>query len=582
MKQKLYKIYGLLRSLKYPAELLAAVKSIFDERVYTNERHIQMAAEWLLFMQNEDGGYSRKFSLISGRDASYIETTGYIVPTLLSLGKERYINSALKAGEWLLRVQNSDGSFSEIDNYQPFVFDTGQVLIGLNALYEFTKDLRYKDAIAKAANWLVKVQEEDGSWERYAYNKQKHSYYSRVAAALYKSGMLVDNERFKKAALKHIAWVLASQKKNGFFSGASFVDEVPAFLHTLIYILEGLLDIYAYTQNEKVLFAVLNNADHFKVLNLSRDLVLCSQYDKDFNCINSERCMTGLAQWLGVACRLYEISKDEAYKKSAIQTAFYLKAKQIKFSYMRGGFSASIPFWGRYGTFDFVNWTNKFFIDAMITYGKLGISNIEEQESYVGTAFAITSSVVTDTLSYMDKKYIEAFERYFDKRESLRVLDIGCGKGVIIKALKQRYPNYEFVGIDPVFEDENIHKGSIYRIPFEEGSFDVVMSFEVLQHTYIKKALNEIYRVVKPEGKVVIGERNPFSLLGCVKPFYELAGKWMYPFDSAFREKWYSLRRWRYQMKITGFDIENITSVDNENDRIPKTNRYFFIVGVKA
>ena len=581
MKQKLYKIYGLLHSLKYPAELLAVVKSIFDERVYTNERHIQMTAEWLLFMQNEDGGYSRKFSLISGRDASYIETTGYIVPTLLILGKERYVNSALKAGEWLLRVQNSDGSFSEIDHHQPFVFDTGQVLIGLNALYEFTADLRYKDAIAKAANWLVGVQEEDGSWERYAYNGQKHSYYSRVAAALYKAGMILDDVILKDAAMKNVAWILASQKENGFFEHASFMEEVPAYLHTIVYVLEGLLDIYEYTQEERVLAAILKNAKKLAQIHLNRDLVLCSQYDADFRCVNDERCMTGLAQWLGVASRLYTITKDETYKKSAQNTAFYLKAKQIKGSFMRGGFSASMPFWGRYGAFDFVNWTNKFFIDALQEYGKFEISMVQEQENYVSSAFAITSSVVTDSLSYMDRKYIEAFERHFDRSISLRILDIGCGKGVIIDELQKRYPNCEFVGIDPTFEGEKIHNGSIYAIPFEKRSFDVVMSFEVLQHTYIKKALAEVYRVLKPGGKVIVGERNPLSLLGVLKPVYELMGRWMYPFDSAFREKWYSTKKWRYQMKLSGFEIKHMDLIDNEEDRVPKTNRYFFIVGEK-
>ena len=582
MKQKLYRLYGLVHSLKYPKEMLSSIWSIFDERVYENANHIQMAADWLLYMQNEDGGYSRKFSFIRGRDKSYIETTGYIVETLLKMKEERYINSALKAGEWLLSVQNADGSFSEIDNHLPFVFDTGQVLIGLNALYEFTKDKRYKNAMINAADWLIKVQEADGSWEQYAYNGQKHSYYSRVAAALYKAGIILGDESLQKAALKQIVWVLSNQKQNGYFAYASFLKDVPAFLHTLVYVLEGLLDIYDDTQDEKILSAVLKNADYFKTINLNRDLVLCSQYDESFRCVNTERCMTGLAQWLGVACRLYEITKDEDYKKSAANTAFYLKAKQLKTSYMRGAFSASMPFWGRYGAFDFVNWTNKFFIDAMMRYEHLGMTKIEEQESYVGSAFAITSSVVTDGLSSMDKKYIAAFEKRFDKSDSLKVLDIGCGKGVIVTALKKRYPNYEFSGVDPVFEGENIHKGSIYKIPYKERSFDVVMNFEVLQHTYINEALHEIYRVLKPKGKVVIGERNPFSLLGFVKPFYELAGKWMYPSDSAFREKWYSLKRWRYQMKISGFEIEDVAYIDNEHDRIAKTNRYFFIVGEKV
>ncbi len=581
MKQKLYKVYGLINSLKHPKELCASVRSVFHEENYNNEKHIKLAADWLLYMQNRDGGYSRKFSFITGRDKSYIETTGYIIPTLLAFDTQKHINSALKAGDWLLEIQKEDGSFSEIDNNQPFVFDTGQVLIGLNSLYKFTKNIEYKDAIRKASDWLVKVQESDGSWEQYAYHRQKHSYYSRVASALYEAGIILDDDVLKESALKNIEWTLSQQQANGYFKYASFSQNIPAYLHTLVYILEGLLDIYEYTNDKIFLDAILKSATNFKSINLTRDLILCSQYDENFNCVNSERCMTGLAQWLGVAIKLYEITQDEEYKRSAINIAFYLKAKQIKSSSMRGGFSASMPFWGKYGSFDFVNWTNKFFIDAMLEYKKLQVSKTQEQESYVGSAFARTQEVVTESISYMDSKYIESFEKIFNKDKSLKVLDIGCGKGVIIDELQKKYPNYEFVGVDPTFESKNISKGSIYSIPFEDKSFDVVMSFEVLQHTYLEDALSEIYRVLKADGQIVIGERNQQSILGYLKPFYELIGRWMYPFDSAFREKWYSIKEWQYHLKIGGFKIEQVDYINNSEDRVKNMNRYYFILGEK-
>ena len=380
MKQKLFKVYGFINSLKYPQELFAVVKSMYDQELYENDKHIQMAADWLLYMQNDDGGYSRKFSFINGRDKSYIETTGYIVPTLLQLKEEKYKNSALRAGEWLLSVQNSDGSFSDIDHNQPFVFDTGQVLLGLNTLFAFTQDKRYYQALQKAANWLCAVQEEDGSWQNFAYNNQKHTYYSRVAAALYKAGELMRDKRIKEKALKNIEWVISNQSENGFFAYSSFREDTPPFLHTLIYVLEGLLDIYDMTQEQRILDAVLKNASKFKELQVKRDLLLCSQYNENFDCVNNEHCITGLAQWAGVALRIYELTQEEEFLKVASSTLLYLKAKQLKSSSMRGGFSASIPFWGRYGGFDFVNWSNKFFIDAMLLHQKI-VKNDKSVES---------------------------------------------------------------------------------------------------------------------------------------------------------------------------------------------------------
>jgi len=350
-------------------------------------------------------------------------------------------------------------------------------------------------------------------------------------------------------------------------------------LHTLVYVLEGLLDIYDMTQDKKVLQAVLLNSENFKKINLNRDLILCSQYDSNFNCINHQKCMTGLAQWVGVSLRLYAITKDNGYKYSAINSIFYLKTKQLRSSIMKGGFNASIPFWGRYGSFDFVNWTNKFFLDSMIFYDKLNISYLKEQESFVSSAFNITSCVVTDTLSYMDQEYLKRIKVVLSKKKNMKVLDIGCGKGVIIKELQQEFPDIKFFGVDPVFDGTNIKKGTIYDIPFQDKSFDLVMSFEVLQHTYIDKAMSEIYRVLKKDGTLIIGERNKHSILGILKPLLELTGKWMYPYDTPFREKWFSKSEWEYQLKINGFSLIDIDDIEGSGKKF--VNRYLLIRGEK-
>jgi len=369
IKERVYLLYGLLHSLKSPKILLSSLSAYRDKNIYESRESIKLASEWLLMMQNSDGGFSRKYSFITARDKSYIETTGYIIPTLIDvssyLNDESYRDSALNAGEFLLRVQNSDGSFCEIDESKPLVFDTGQCLIGLNRLYLLTEEKRYLDASSRAVRWLLNVLEED-KWVEFAYNKQPHTYYSRVASAIYKYAEIVDDSSIKKRALKQIEWVMKNQNENGFFNYSSFLDTTEPYLHTLVYILEGLLDIYDATQEREILDVILKNSEHFKELSLQNKTQLCSQYNKNFECINSEVCVTGLAQWAGVSMRLYEITQDSSYKRSTQKTLNYLKTKQIKSSMMRGGFSASIPFYGKYGSFDFVNWTNKFFIDSLL------------------------------------------------------------------------------------------------------------------------------------------------------------------------------------------------------------------------
>lgn len=583
MKRKIYNLYLLLRSIPRADELFLSFKSMFDERVYSNKKHLKMAGEWLLKMQNKDGGYARKYSLAFGKDKSYIETTGYIIPSLFALSDflkdKRFKESAIKASNWLLSVQNKDGSFSEIDNNRAFAFDTGQVLIGLNFIYKKTKDPKFLEAIKKASIWLVENQEEDGSWEKVAYNSQKHTYYTRVAAALFEAGEILEDQKFKLAALKMIEWSLKNQLSNGFFKHSSFLEKTPPFLHTIIYVLEGLLDIYEYTKDPKILNAILKSTETLKNINLKRDLLLCSEYDENFNCLNRERCTTGLAQWAGVALRVYEITKDDAYKNLAVSTLFYLKAKQLKVGKnLKGSLLASIPFWGKYGSFDLVNWGVKFFIDALLAEEKLSLKPREEQEIWVAQCF-LKTEVVSTNLTPKDQKYLDEFKKSFKdlKSKKIRVLDLGCGRGKLLEELEKNYPNWEIFGVDPLFwtQKANIKRGSAYKIPFKDEYFDIILSVEVLQHTYLDFALKEIKRALKKDGFLVIGERNPFSILGVLKPFFELRGKWMYPWDSPFREKWLSKNRWKKILSKTGFRNCKILTIEGDGKKF--VNRYFFI-----
>ncbi len=588
MKKIVYKIYGFLHTLKYQNELFLSIKSMFNEKLLDNRTHLKLATNWLLYMQNTDGGYSRKFSFISGRDESYIETTGYIIPTLLDVAEylkdNKYKKSAIKAGEWLLVIQNSDGSFSEIDDNQPFAFDTGQVLIGLNRLFLKTQDERYQKAAKRASYWLAANQEDDGSWERVAYNHQKHSYYSRVSSAMLSYSLVSNDEYIKKQALKNTEWVLSQQQSSGYFNHASFLEDVPAYLHTLVYILEGLLDVYELNKNEKILEAVFLNANRLKEINLSREMLLCSQYNSEFECTNDERCITGLAQWAGICLRLFELTEDKSYRDIAITTLFYLKSKQIQEGeVLKGALPASVPFWGRYGSFSFVNWGNKFFIDALLRLDQYNLDIKEEQESWVSLAFSFNETVVHEELTLMDRAYLKKFDDYFKplKDQHLTLLDLGCGRGRFLDYFKQNYPKWKIIGVEPTFEKEGyILKGSAYAIPVEDNSIDILFSIEVLQHTYIEDSMLEINRVLKKEAHLVIGERNPWSVLGILKPLLEFKGRWMYPWDSPFREKWYGKNRWIEIFRQNNIEMKSVEIINNPRDKKVKfLNRYYFMVG---
>ena len=73
-------------------------------------------------------------------------------------------------------------------------------------------------------------------------------------------------------------------------------------------------------------------------------------------------------------------------------------------------------------------------------------------------------------------------------------LDVGCTDLYLSDKLKERNIKCTSVDIDP--KSELIKKEDIENLSFEDNSFDLIMSLEVLEHTYNPiKAISEIKRV---------------------------------------------------------------------------------------
>ncbi len=585
MKQFILKIRLLFLSItQEPIAFFDLVKGMRNEEIYDNEIHIKMASDWLLKAQNidNDNGYSRGFYLYKGGwDKSYIETTGYIIPTLLQvyeLTKNiKYKNSALEAGSWLLNIQKSNGAFTDIDNDIELVFDTGQVLYGLIALYELNDiedELRekYKDAIFRASNWLCTVQDNDGSWTQFGFNGIAHSYYSRVSSILYKAGVLLDSDKFKDSASKHINWVLSCQNKNGFFDKLKFTENEDSLLHTIVYVLEGLYDYYILTEDKTVLKALLINANKFKEINTNKDLLLCSQYDENFNCINNERCITGLAQWSNLSFKLYKLTQDNEYLYVAQKTLYYLKAKQFKSNDdLKGSLPGSVPFWGTYAAYSAVNWGVKFYIDALLENEKYKLSLIDDSNLWIGECFKFESDVVDDKFTETSKEYLKVLKKYIDNANN--ILDLGCGEGKYIRYFKNIFKDKNIKGIDPYFFDgQTVKNGNVYSIDFEK-KFDLIYTIEVLQHVkYLDIALEHINSKLSDNGMFIICDRNPNSFIGYIKSIQEFRGKWMYPFDSPFLEKWYSIKEWKSMLDKNGFVVEDIKTFTSKSSWMSRYN----------
>jgi SAM-dependent methyltransferase len=94
-------------------------------------------------------------------------------------------------------------------------------------------------------------------------------------------------------------------------------------------------------------------------------------------------------------------------------------------------------------------------------------------------------------------------KRAHDDLGAYRLLDVGCGQ----KPYEPLFAPYvaSYIGVDPV---ENPHaelKGTIEDLPVEDGTFDVVLCSQVLEHCDDPaRAIAELHRVTAPGGRLLL------------------------------------------------------------------------------
>ena len=102
---------------------------------------------------------------------------------------------------------------------------------------------------------------------------------------------------------------------------------------------------------------------------------------------------------------------------------------------------------------------------------------------------------------------VEILARELAGRDGARILDVGCGTGSNLAAFSELGPA---VGIDMSADAlafcrqrgvERVAFSEIERLPFADGTFDVITAMDVLEHTDDDlAALGELRRVLRPGG----------------------------------------------------------------------------------
>ncbi len=105
----------------------------------------------------------------------------------------------------------------------------------------------------------------------------------------------------------------------------------------------------------------------------------------------------------------------------------------------------------------------------------------------------------------------------FKQHNGEKVLEIGCGLGTDLIQFARNGADTTGIDLTPQsiellkkrFLLEQLHVNAqvadAENLPFENESFDLVYSFGVLHHTpNTQKAIDEAYRVLKPNGKIIV------------------------------------------------------------------------------
>ncbi|EWY41277.1 hypothetical protein N825_27355 [Skermanella stibiiresistens SB22] len=336
--------------------------------------------DWLREAQDKsasrDGGVARHFSLLEGWAASYPETTGYIVPTLIAQarlrGDDDLRQRARRMLDWLVSIQFSEGGFQGGVIGQtprvPVTFNTGQILIGLAAgVAEFGD--AYRPAMTKAADWLASSLDEDGCWRRFPTPFAKaddKSYETHVAWGLLEAARLDPARGWGEAALRQVRWAISRQRPNGWMADCCLEEPSRPLTHTLGYALRGILEASRFAPEQgEFRSAGVRLADGLLGC-VGSDGALPGRLTAEWKPAVDWVCLTGAVQVAHCWLMLYQDTGRADYKDAALRVNSHVRRTVDPAGppETRGGVKGSFPVDGDYGTFEYLNWAAKFFIDA--------------------------------------------------------------------------------------------------------------------------------------------------------------------------------------------------------------------------
>ncbi|MFL9923600.1 pectate lyase [Herbaspirillum lusitanum] len=352
--------------------------------VQSIEQHLKAAADWLLLAQRStaDDGVAHSYDIRARKwNASYPETTGYIIPTLYDYAKNydapEYAAAALRMTQWESEIQMADGGVRagtmDAEIVAPTIFNTGQALFGWASAYQNTGNEDFRVSLIRATDWLLAAQDEDGAWRRFPSpftTSKVNSYNTRSSFGMVRAFQAVGDERYLLAAVKNVEWTLSRAQENGWLPDNCLAQnpDLTALTHTIAYSIRGILEVGVAANRPDFIARALHMA-RMVALQQRADGALPAYYTPQWTTRVSWSCITGNSQMAINWLRLAQLSGDAGlieYARRANRFNMSIQDLRTDNLNVRGALKGSHPVNGSYMKYRYPNWATKFFMDGLM------------------------------------------------------------------------------------------------------------------------------------------------------------------------------------------------------------------------
>lgn len=422
-------------------------------------RPVERACNWMLQNQQANGGVS----VYHGAPVEYPEVTGYIIPTMLQYG---FRDEALKMAGFLASVANEDGSFNAAGAQRVYLFDTAQALRGLNAISKITDC--YDGLREKTAEFLFTVLEQNGGIFPKSYEDDPEVPETIMLFAL---PPMMD---YAQQAHMEDKIALVHRSVQRYLEDPQVLSQ-KSLTHFLAYQIDGLIDL-GYQESVRDILSRL-------LVSQRADGSIPAYQGVEWTCI------TGCSQ---IAICLYKLGLREPADRLVAWVEQNMEAS--------GGFLGSVGPDALYYADRELSWAVKFYLDAC--------------KQMIRAHFDYEFSVTAPEEIERDHAEVTAVTDGLYGTE--HILEVGCGKGRILKRVHEQFPDCKLEGVDispkmlsfvPSYVKTAV--GDIEFLPYADNTFDLVYTVECIEHSvHIRAAVGELIRVCKPGGRIIVIDKQ--------------------------------------------------------------------------